>query len=347
MKRNKTGSEPRVGCLIFLGIGLALAVIFVGCSSAPIIAANKRTILQVVDDESGIGIPKSTLQVRTPDNLTKQYETNPSGLIELPGMQSGVCELSSDLQDATKENTLVFVGIGNSPVGKPVSGSNKLKTMPEPKPGKKYRIAVVEDHKVKTGETLRGLAEKAGISLETLTIFNWGTDNPDEINKNLHRHVGCKKKDADGNYIFNDDDKPGIIYVPKRLMHGGLAVNQIYTIRVRRIVGALCVRLDVNPEEAKSDDTSFKLFSTDKTYEQIKTIQNDSIPGTDYVDLIFDQIPLGSNYSLEIDPGKNIQPYLLFEDIPYDHLGYSRVDTENNHQEQKSPFGVQSKQADE
>jgi hypothetical protein len=295
-------------------------------SEPPKAPANDWIKIKVVDDQSGEGIPKVVLDLKTPDNSTEQHETRLSGLIESLGLESGNCGLSDDLTDLTIDNSLVFVGIGDSPIGKQGASPFRPGKLPAPVPGSKYRIAIVDEHKVKTGETLKSIAASTGMTWQALAKFNWETDNPEEINKHLHWSVGCTKKTADGkNYILDDSDFPGIVYVPKKLNQRELATNQQHVIRVKHMLGDLYFRLCINPNEAKSSDDKFRLFSADNTYEQIKTIQNDTTPGDDYLDLAFTDVPIGLKYSFEIDPGKEGTPYLVFKEIPYRRLHSSSL----------------------
>jgi hypothetical protein len=99
-------------------------------------------------------------------------------------------------------------------------------------PGQK-RIAEIEEHKVKTGESIKSLADANGLRWQELAKFNWGTDVPDEINKHLRDEVGCTKKTRDGyNYMFDDLDDPGIMYIPKQWSEDGLQTDKTHTIRV-------------------------------------------------------------------------------------------------------------------
>jgi LysM repeat protein len=155
--------------------------------------ANDWIKIKMVDDQSGEVIPKVVLNLKTPDNSTEQHETRLSGMIESLGLQSSNCEVSCDLKDATIENTLSFVGIGEKPIGQKNANESNSKDDTGYKPGNKY-IASIEEHKVKTGETLKSVADSAGMSWQALAKFNWGTDDPDEINKHLFNDVGCTKK---------------------------------------------------------------------------------------------------------------------------------------------------------
>jgi hypothetical protein len=201
--------------------------------------ANDWIKIKVVDDQSGEVVPKVGLDLKTPDNSTEQHETRLSGLIESLGLQSGNCELSGDLNDLTIDNTLVFVGVGESPIGQQGASPFRPGKLPAPAPGSRYRIAIVEEHKVKTGETLKSIASSAGITWQALAKFNWGTDAAEEVNEHLRWIVGCTKKTADGkNYVFDNADSPGILYVPKKWKQGGLTTNQLHTIRVRKALFA-------------------------------------------------------------------------------------------------------------
>jgi hypothetical protein len=104
------------------------------------------------------------------------------------------------------------------------------------------RIFEIEKHKVKTGESIASLAKGAGISWQDLAKFNWGTDVPDEINKHLRDEVGCSKKTPDGfNYVFDDSDKPGIVYIPKEWKQAGLATEMTHTLRVQSMARFLVI----------------------------------------------------------------------------------------------------------
>ena len=232
--------------------------------------ANDWIKIKVVDDQSGEVIPKVVLNLKTPDNSTEQHETRLSGMIESLGLQSGDCELSGDLSDLTIDNTLVFVGVGDSPSGQQSSSSSKPGKIPPPASGSRYRIAMVEEHKVKKGETLESLGKSIGMKWQELAKFNWGTDKPEEINKHLASDVGCTKKTADGkNYLFDDSDEPGILYLPKKWTQGGLATNQQHTIRVR-FLEIPRVKFRIKLYDADGEPLANKPYSLELRDETIK-----------------------------------------------------------------------------
>jgi len=138
-----------------------------------------------------------------------------------------------------------------------------------------------EEHKVATNESLDSIAAKAGISWQQLAKFNWGTSHPTEINECLHDLVGCRHKTKNGkNYIFTDDDDPGIIDVPVKSPKYSLSTTKTHVIQVARphlktnievetvddfldVVGGVTVvlkRKEGGPDvEITSDDTGYGL----------------------------------------------------------------------------------------
>jgi type VI secretion system secreted protein VgrG len=97
-------------------------------------------------------------------------------------------------------------------------------------------IVKVEEHHVRDGETLEMIAHKAGITVEQLCKFNWGTDRAKEINKFLRSDVGSFKKSSDGKkFILSSKDDPGIIYIPKDVPEMSFSSNTTHTITVKKI----------------------------------------------------------------------------------------------------------------
>jgi hypothetical protein len=278
--------------------------------------ANDWIKVKVVDDKTGEVVPRVVLTLKTPKNTTEEHETRLSGIVESLGLPSGNCELLCDINNLTFENTLLFVGVGERPIGT----SDSLKIPPAPS-GTKYCIAKVTERKGRRGDTLKSIAAGAGMTFEALAKFNFGTDDPVDVNKHLHWTVGCHKTASDGeSYFFNGDEVPGIIYIPEKTITTDLATNQLHTVRARPILGEFCIRMNINPNDAKNSDKKFRLFSADNSIEQIKTIKDDAESGDDYVDLVFKNLPKSLMYSLEIDPGENGKPEILFKDTPYSKI---------------------------
>lgn len=68
-------------------------------------------------------------------------------------------------------------------------------------------------YKVQSGDELKTVAESCGCTWQQLAQLNWATEDPDEINWYLGNEFVCKNK-LGSNYVFSDDDEPGILLVP-------------------------------------------------------------------------------------------------------------------------------------
>lgn len=216
--------------------------------------------LRVVADATGEPLAGVKLSVTQPNGKTFDYATRPDGAVEVHGIDPGACDVASPLDEGRVGDTYDFVEIADRSTGvgeaKPAAPADEAapsptatgdKTGPEPTggppiappiAGRGVRIARVEVHKVRTGESIKSLAESNGLTWQQLALFNWYTEIPDEINVKLRDEVGCTKKAPDGvNYRFDDADDPGIVYIPTLWNAKGLATDQTHTIRVRGPLG--------------------------------------------------------------------------------------------------------------
>lgn len=169
----------------------------------------------------GAPVPSIELVITLPSGSEQKKKTDKQGKIRLDGVEAGSFGVHSEKADKGRDETLVFLGMG----GIAQSGQSKEEEKP-------YRIVAMSEHKVKSGESLESLAEKTGTTWQTLAKFNWGTDDPKEINHFLRHEVGCSKKDKDGNYIFDDADDPGIVLLPGPWKEQGLSGGKTYVIEV-------------------------------------------------------------------------------------------------------------------
>ena len=98
-------------------------------------------------------------------------------------------------------------------------------------------ILKVERHRVRAGESLDSIARSAELTWQDLAAFNWGTTDPDEINRHLRDDVGCTRKTDDGaNYVFCDFDYPGIVLVPQRWSEDGLRTDRVHKVKVQPLM---------------------------------------------------------------------------------------------------------------
>jgi hypothetical protein len=84
----------------------------------------------------------------------------------------------------------------------------------------------------------------------------------------------------------------------------------------------LVVELEIDPDDQASHDDKYTLYchNDESTYKKTLTVKDDKIEGDEFISLKFENIKSNNNYSLEINPGSDGEPYLLFEDIPLDTL---------------------------
>jgi len=96
------------------------------------------------------------------------------------------------------------------------------------------RIAEIEEHRVKSGETLESIARANGMTWQELARFNWQTTAPCEVNNKLRTVVGATRRSrASQFYAFDNADDPGIILIPKHWRADVLETGRVHTIRVR------------------------------------------------------------------------------------------------------------------
>lgn len=94
-------------------------------------------------------------------------------------------------------------------------------------------VPIYEEHRVKTGESLESIAGQYGLTWQDLARFNFGTDEPNEVNRCLHAYTGCRQRTKDRkNYVFTDDDKPGLLYIPKPKLELKVDTGSSYLVRL-------------------------------------------------------------------------------------------------------------------
>jgi hypothetical protein len=178
---------------------------------------------QVVDDERGRTIPKVKLTITLPDGSRGDHETNDDGIVEVRDLERGSCTITADIANLTLGNTLSLVGSGGH-----AAENNEIREKVS-----LTRLANVRPHRVRSGESLAKLASRYGLSWQALAQFNFGTTEPEKLKRLLRIQVGCRKTTADGNsYVFDDEDKPGILYVPEELRLSGLSTGTTHVLRV-------------------------------------------------------------------------------------------------------------------
>lgn len=96
---------------------------------------------------------------------------------------------------------------------------------PRPCPTLHAGCPLVEEYKVRSGDSIKSVAEAHGMTWQELAIFNWDTDDPDQINWYLENYFICRKKKG-ANYVFTDEDEPGLLYLPHGVERAGQRVRR-------------------------------------------------------------------------------------------------------------------------
>jgi hypothetical protein len=215
----------------------------------------RLTFLRTSDDT-----PVSGLVVRLglPDGEERELTADAKGVVEAEFARPGQCTATSRLPGARLPTTWDFVAAEAGPLdagatpeesggsgsqsgatpeqsggAQSESGASPSQSSSQSSGGAKPIVAHVEAHKVRKGESIDSLAKANGLTWQELSKFNWGTSVPDEINEHLRDEVGCTKKTADGNnYVFDDSDDPGIVFIPTVWKEESLASGQNHTVRV-------------------------------------------------------------------------------------------------------------------
>lgn len=235
---------------------------------------------RVVDEKTSDPVSSVRLRVTLPDGVEDFYTTGASGTVRVDDLPPGTCDVACDLTGATLGDTYEFKGEGEPT---PAEGA-----WPSARIGQSNlkRIALVERHKVKDGDSILSIAKAAGLDWKLLARFNWGTDVPDEINKRLVDDVGVTTRTPDGkNWKFTSSDQPGIVYVPKKWEHLGLATGKEHVLQVR-LVAPLHLRLRTQEGAHRVPEAGYKITWANKQVHEGKVgragidLVEDPPPGT-------------------------------------------------------------------
>jgi LysM repeat protein len=181
--------------------------------------------LQVLDDSSELPIEGIKLTLKSSSGETQDASSRTDGVTEFTNVPASGCVIECGWDGLTFDDVCSFVRPAY-----PASGQEEdyIKVQDAPK-----SIVRLETHRVKTGETLQSIADKAGLSEEELVFFNFGTTKKEEVNTCLVLMVGCTPMDEEGQeYIFDDSNEPGILYIPHK-WERTLDLNMAHGVRVR------------------------------------------------------------------------------------------------------------------
>ena len=90
------------------------------------------------------------------------------------------------------------------------------------------------------GDTLQTIAERetaAGneVTWQEIAMFNWGTEDADEVNEYLRDELGSYLRDDANNFVISSDaDARSELLIPRRFERNGLALNTTHVLRTQR-----------------------------------------------------------------------------------------------------------------
>ena len=94
-------------------------------------------------------------------------------------------------------------------------------------------------YRAEDGDTLKTIAERETaegnqLTWQELALFNWGTDDEEEIEEFLRDELGAHKRDESNKFVISPDDEgPGELRIPLRFRKEGLSLDHIHVVRVR------------------------------------------------------------------------------------------------------------------
>ncbi|MFY0526724.1 LysM peptidoglycan-binding domain-containing protein [Archangium gephyra] len=188
-----------------------------------------RLMVQIVDDFSEEPITQLELSIKLPDGSKQKATTDGEGRISLWDVPKGRVDITSALEGATLAETLAFVKAGIL-----VSLSPGKRRRRKQAPSGKF-LARITEHKVSDGETLESIAETYALTADQLAKFNWGTTDPEELQRHLYLDVGCKTKDDSGKFVLTSQDSPGVLYIARPLEMNWVTLEDRHIWRVKRV----------------------------------------------------------------------------------------------------------------
>ncbi len=279
--------------------------------------------VQVVLDVDGSPVGQLSLGVKEPaSDEFRSLRTDGDGRIHIGHTVRGTGDVRGDVKGARLDQSAVVVGWGATRIeddGAPPTG--------EAQPVR--YLVKLEEYRVQDGDTPESVATRARMSWPDLAFFNWGTRMPEEISRRLASEVGCTKKGANGNsFVFSNDDRPGIIHIPRPFSEEGLVTGKMNVMRVQplRRTGRIRIRLGIDPRQATVRHQRFRLFSEDGAFEQEKGVEDDLLKGDECLDFEFTECPVDRSFSLEIVQA-GTEPVRVFDGASFEEL-------HDNHEEE-------------
>jgi hypothetical protein len=282
----------------------------------------------VVDDITGEPVSGLRLQVFLPDGKKWTRVTFGEGEVALHRIESGMCKVTCSIAGLTLEDTVAFMGTGDSPIGAeqttggpegndPGRGSSPV---PPPRVHMPAAIVELEEYHVKKGDTRDSIASSVRMSWRDLAVFNWGVSSNDAIEKRLHRLLGCNTWNPDDErWEFDDQDAPGILYLPKPWILENLPTEREHVLRVRFPTPWLRIlyQIDVDDPENRNDLVSLEI--KDLGWHYVVDVATLNEIDADLVELLYPMPPRGVPMNLVQDPGED-DPVYVFHNLTLEEL---------------------------
>lgn len=157
-------------------------------------------------------------------------------------------------------------------------------------------------HRIIDGESISALAADMGLLIETI----W--DDPNNAKVRSRREHWDKV--APGDEIHVRD---------KELRHEEGATDTRHRFK-KKTEWCVIIRLDLDPNDQAHENDQFILKSTDGSYSATKSIDDDMVPGDQFIDLHYSGLKRSKRYTLEIVPRSGDPSYTVFENVFYDDL---------------------------
>ena len=283
--------------------------------------------VEVLDDRTGSPVPDVKIEITLADGSKRLCTTGRDGRIRLEHAQPGSHMVCSPLGGATLSRTLEIVSAGEAPSGGKPGPKKKVPGKTTAPASGHHRplsiIAHVTAHKVKSGDTIPGLAGANHMTQSELSHFNWGVSSVAEIEQRLRDEVGCRKRSERGRHVLDDADDPGVIFLPRRWIQRSLGVDQCHTFRVRPVARALpdlrfLYQIDTHDPYVKNDTLTLETEDGSWSHEVPVSALTEVHPG--WVELVFPEPPPGQNFHLVQDPKDGQEPFYAFHGLTHGEL---------------------------
>lgn len=218
-----------------------------GAAGAAAVAAPAATWIafRAVDDATGNPIPGVTLPLQDAAGQRRSLVTGADGRVRLELPEEGSFQLTTGgRRPAALADTWAFLGFGDAALDvAPLVAGPDAALFPDGAAPRTGALARLEAHRVSAADSIAALANAEGMPWQDLARYNWGTAVPAEINAALELTVGTSKRTKDGrNLMFDDADRPGIVFLPRPIDEAGLATGREHILRLRRPPAQLRLR---------------------------------------------------------------------------------------------------------